>query len=110
MNEYRKPTIGTVAHSNKWDAPGTFRLINVQHGPFEVTISLDRIEYIKVVNTSKTSDKPLVSDVASFEIEGSKGDIYIVTLDGDKSKCTCPAGTHGRECKHVKKAREELHS
>jgi hypothetical protein len=109
MNEYRRPTVGVVAHSNSWDKPGTFRLIGTG-GIGEAVVSLDRLEYLKIIKDSTTSTTAAKSEVSSFEIKGSQGDIYIVTLDGDKAKCTCPAGSHGRVCKHIKMAREEHHS
>jgi len=113
MNEYRLPTIGIVAHSNPWDKPGTFRLIGVEtpnNHIGESVIDLDYVEYLKVLGSKELSgdaDTPSPK-IQSFEIQGSKGDIYVVTLDGDKSSCTCPAGTHGRACKHVKMAREQM--
>lgn len=116
MNQYRRPTVGIVAHSNPWDKPDTFRLVSVE-GPFshiyDCTISLDRVEYIKILGTSMDPNNPDAVNTPNakssktFEIKGSKGDIYIVTLDGEKSTCTCPAGSHGRVCKHIKAAQEE---
>jgi hypothetical protein len=112
MNQYRRPTVGIVAHSNPWDKPGTFRLIGVDNCLGESVINLENVEYLKVLGTSNEPNNPEAANIPdpkkaeTFEIKGSKDNVYIVTLDGDKSSCTCPAGTHGRQCKHVKAARE----
>lgn len=109
MNEYRRPTVGVVAHSNSWDKPGTFRLVGTG-GIGEAVISLSHVEYLKIIRDSNIEAEKPAGKVGSFQIEGSKGDIYIVTLDNDKASCTCPAGSHGRACKHIKAAREEASS
>jgi hypothetical protein len=112
MNQYRRPTVGVVSPSNSWDRPGTFRLTRVENPNHmgEATITRSYVQYIKVLdNHADTTEAPLVADSAHvFEIKGSKGDIYQVTLDGPKSSCTCQAGKSGRLCKHVKAAREML--
>lgn len=111
MNQYRKPTIGIVAHSNTWDKPGTFRLIGVDNHLGESVVSIDALEYLKVLGTSRDPENPEAANIPdpvraeSFEIQGSNDKVYIVTLDGEKSSCTCQAGAFGRLCKHVKTAR-----
>lgn len=107
MNQNLRPIVGTVAHSNSWDKPDTFRLINVEFGNSESVISMKWVQRITVVGEAG-SGLSVDLKVQSFEIKGSKGDIYTVTLDGEKSSCNCQAGTHGRACKHVKTAREML--
>lgn len=37
----------------------------------------------------------------TYEVTGSKGDLYRVYWQGENVRCTCPAGAHGRVCKHV---------
>lgn len=109
MNQYRRPTIGTVAHSNPWDEPGTFRLIGVDNCLGESVINKANVEYLKVLGSNQepeVAQSVEPSKLQSFEIKGSNDNVYVVTLDGDKASCTCPAGTHGRLCKHVKAARE----
>jgi len=113
MNEYRQPTIGIVAHSNPWDQPGTFRLIGIEtpnNHIGESVINLEYVEDLKVLGSKSLLEPTEMTSpkIQSFEIQGSKGDVYVVTIDGDKSSCTCPAGTHGRQCKHVKAAREQM--
>lgn len=116
MNGYRRPTVGIVAHSNPWDKPGTFRLVaveNPENKAYESTIALERVESLVILGTSKDPENPdaakepvPTSHAKTFEIKGSKGNVYIVTLDDGRSSCTCPAGSHGRMCKHIKAAQE----
>ena len=105
MNQNLRPIVGTVAHSNAWDKPDTFRLINVEFGLYESVITIGRVQTLRIIG-DVVSGESVNPKVQSFEIKGSKGDIYTVTLDGEKSSCNCQAGTHGRICKHVKTAQE----
>src|SRR5277367_4872956 len=49
-----------------------------------------------------------------IEVEGSKGNRYVLRRTGDVYSCTCPAWEHGQEpekirtCKHLKAYRGEL--
>lgn len=47
----------------------------------------------------------------TFKVEGSKGDIYMVTglfSERHQPECTCPAFMyHGGRCKHIKKLEAE---
>lgn len=116
MNFPKPPIVGIVAHSNPWDKPGTFRVVSREDAMgkthYESTIALDRVKSLVVLGTSKDPENPDAANIPNpenaktFEIKGSKDNIYIVTLDGDKYSCTCPAGSHGRLCKHVKAAQE----
>ena len=116
MNFPRPPVVGIVSIGNPWDKPGTFRITNREDvfgkTHFESTISIDRVKSIKVLGTSTDRENPDAANIPdlekaeTFEIKGSKDNIYIVTIDGEKSSCTCQAGSHGRLCKHVKAARE----
>lgn len=115
-NTYRKPIVGIVAHPNKWDKPGTFRLIGVENADNHLNESVIDTNYVvslEVLGTSTDHDNPDAANIPnpvrakSFEIKGSKDNVYTVTLDGDKHSCTCPAGSHGRMCKHVTAARQQ---
>lgn len=116
MNFPKPPIVGIVAHSNPWDKPGTFRVVAREDvfgkTHYESTITLERVKSLKVLGTSTEPENPDAANIPdpskakTFEIKGSKDNIYIVTLDGEKASCTCQAGSHGRLCKHVKAARE----
>lgn len=116
MNFPRPPIVGIVAHGNPWDKPNTFRLVSREDvfgkTHYESTIALERVKSLKVLGTSREPENPDAANIPNpenaktFEIKGSKDNVYIVTIDGVKSSCTCQAGSHGRLCKHVKAARE----
>lgn len=116
MNFPKPPIIGIVAHSNPWDKPGTFRVTNREDvfgkTHFESTITIERVRSLKILGTSKEPDNPEAVNIPApdkariFDIKGSKDNVYLVTIEGDKFSCTCQAGSHGRLCKHVKAARE----
>lgn len=116
MNFPKPPIIGIVSISNPWDKPGTFRLTNREDvfgkSHNESTISVDRVKSLKILGTSREPENPEAANIPNastaktFDIKGSKDNLYVVTLDGDKFNCTCSAGAFGRLCKHVKAARE----
>ena len=56
------------------------------------------------INGKKISANLKNSSSKSFKIDGSKGAKYTVNFDGNKWTCSCPAGVHGRNCKHVAEA------
>ena len=41
------------------------------------------------------------STVKVYEVAGSKGNSYTVTIDGDSKSCSCPAFSFRRHCKHI---------
>jgi uncharacterized Zn finger protein len=45
--------------------------------------------------------------IAYVESESKNGMFYKVTYDGEWN-CTCPAGIHRGECKHILAVREEV--
>lgn len=118
MNFPKPPIVGIVAHPNAWDKPETLRVVAREDvfgkTHYESTISIDRVKSLKVLGTSEEPDNPNAVNVPDpttatvMEIEGSKGDLYTVTLDGNKASCTCQAGSRGRICRHIKIAREKL--
>jgi len=113
MNKNRRPIVGIVAQSNAWDKPGTIRLVHVEgYGPryLESVTTIARIVKFTIVGDAKGANSPenlpSPSSLKTFEIKGSKDNVYVVKLDGSKFSCTCTAGIYGRLCKHVKAARE----
>lgn len=50
------------------------------------------------LDSAKKSDAPKV-----FQVDGSKGRVYTVTVDGNRATCTCPGFQFRKSCKHVTK-------
>lgn len=46
--------------------------------------------------------------VETRQIEGSKGAIYEIKIDGHRVSCSCPGNKYRGNCKHADKVREEL--
>ncbi len=48
-------------------------------------------------------DRPKIDTVErmTWEVEGSKGNVYKVTLTGDHWSCTCPGFRWRNSCKHI---------
>lgn len=69
----------------------------------EIELVYDEPSYLMETPTESTE----TSDT-SWEVEGSKGAIYKVTLRNNRWDCTCPARNFRRgDCKHIK-AKKEL--
>lgn len=108
---------GIVRDSASWDDLETFRLFTQdKFDPIKVVCMefITRIEYIpgeageappEMLEAAAQAEQP---KVGSYEVKGSKGDLYVVTRTGSKFECTCPAGAHGRNCKHVAGVKKSL--
>lgn len=56
-------------------------------------LSIDGQEYKK--------DQKIKSDVQTFSVAGSKGNVYTVTIGSKFKECTCTAFAFRRKCKHI---------
>jgi hypothetical protein len=78
-------------------------------------ITGDDIMKIRVIDMNLVNDIELLSgqmqnvntDVKVFEVNGSKGNKYIVTKDSKGWDCTCPGFTFRKSCKHVSELSNE---
>ncbi len=59
-------------------------------------------ELIVEVNGAKVEyTKPISEKKVTITVQGSKGNTYIVTKEGDRKSCTCPGFGFRRTCKHL---------
>ena len=87
------PMLYTDMSGQKWAVSG-------QHW-IEVpdTLTLDRVgEYMVVDQRFTPAQSP---DVRTYEVQGSTGNTYTVTQDGDMWTCTCPGFGWRRKCRHI---------
>lgn len=56
-------------------------------------ISIDGQEYKK--------EEKIKSDIQTFSVAGSKGNVYTVSIGSKFKECTCTAFTYRRTCKHI---------
>lgn len=94
---------GRVVQPFKWVGPDDFCLTT---GDSYFPVRVINIKYVKDLtyvdgSIATTTEAKAVPKIESWSVEGSKGDIYIVTRDGDKWSCDCVAGKFNRSCKHV---------
>ena len=101
---------GFVLKPLNWIDPDDFCLsTNTPEVPIRILDSklIRAIRYIDgtEVAPAKVEEKP---KVRVWTIDGSKGNVYTVTLNGGKFTCNCQAGQFGRYCKHVDQAKKDL--
>lgn len=104
-----KRHIGTVVQSFKWVGDHDF-CITTSDSAFPVrVVDIRYVKEMKYINGAAVSSvvATAVPKIQSWTVEGSKGDIYIVTNDDGKWACDCVAGRFGRHCKHVEKIKKE---
>jgi len=87
------PMLYTDMSGQKWAVSG-------QHW-LEVpdTLTLDRVDEYMVVDQRFTPAQS--PDVRTYEVQGSTGNTYTVTQDGDTWTCTCPGFGWRRKCRHI---------
>lgn len=101
---------GTVLKSFNWINPDDFCLsTNDPESPVRILDSklIRTIRYVDGTApvAATVEEKP---QVRVWTIEGSKGNVYTVTLNHGKFGCNCVAGQFGRHCKHVDQAKKDF--
>ena len=105
-NRYR----GTVVQSFKWVGDHDFCLTTGDSAFPVRVVDIRCVKDMKYADGSAAIEKAnsvAVPKIQSYSVEGSKGDIYIVTNDDGKWACDCVAGRFGRHCKHVDKIKKQ---
>ena len=99
-NEPRTKTFeGVVVERDKHDDPNSFCMTTGDAG-FPVRSVM--LKHVVSMNGASVDYKAQTS-VRTVQVEGSKGNIYTVVINGDKAKCTCPQNTYRHQiCKHIK--------
>lgn len=101
---------GTVMKSLNWMSPEMFCLsTGIKESPIRI-LDQDRILDLRFVDGTE-AEQVVVAEKPKFQIwqvDGSKGNVYNVTLADNKWTCDCQAGSFGRNCKHVKQVQERL--
>jgi hypothetical protein len=98
-NTYR----GIVVKALKWVTPDDF-CMTTDRPEFPVrVVDIKNVASLRFLDGSEAKQIEVrsVPKIQSWTVEGSKGDVYIVTKDNDKWACDCVAGRFGRNCKHV---------
>lgn len=96
-----KPTsiefTGKVLQPYKWLSDRQFCMSGDSNWPIRV-ISVDSLEDIELLSGSM---KEVDTDLKVYEVEGSKGNKYIVTKSNKGWTCTCTGFQFRNQCKHI---------
>lgn len=101
---------GRILKSLNWMGPDMFCLSrDDEQSPIRI-LDVDRVLDLRCIDGSPVAqvEAKAKPNFQMWQVDGSKGAVYNVTLASGKWSCDCPAGSFGRACKHVKKIQEEL--
>ena len=101
---------GQILKSLKWMSPDMFCLsTDNKESPIRI-LDQDRILDLRLVDGGEVEHVELKEKpkFQMWQVDGSKDNVYTVTLDNGKWSCDCVAGRFNRPCKHVKKIQESL--
>jgi len=62
----------------------------------------------KPVEEEPPPKEPDSAQADSWKVLGSQGQTWVVTREEGSWSCTCPAGQHGKPCKHIQKIRDRV--
>ena len=98
---------GIVVVSDKLDNPNTFRLATGKTEFPEAVISLSHV--ISIVDGDGIEADSAAAEpetIETWQVDGSKGNVYTVTRNGEKWSCTCVGFQFRKICKHIKECSE----
>lgn len=98
-NEY----VGEVLPSNRWDPPGTFKLLTRRPEFPESVIALSNVVEMAAPNGALLA-KTAVQQAKTVNIDNGKGSVYTVIFDGSRWRCNCPGFEFRKNCRHLKLA------
>jgi hypothetical protein len=96
---------GAIAPKFKWLDMDEFCLTTGDPGFPIRSIKQGRVVSITVNGQTvenTPADKATPPKTGVWQVQGSKGDFYTVSRNGDRWTCSCVAGGFGRMCKHAK--------
>lgn len=102
---------GQILQSLKWMTDDMFCLSSGDpQSPIRI-LDKDRVLDLRPVDGSAAMQVAVEAkpNIQIWQIEGSKGTVYNVTLNDGKWSCDCPASSfrRGTICKHIKQAQAE---
>ena len=100
-NPYREQVYeGEVVNPDKWMDTDSFKVFTGNPDlPYSV-ISASNVSDVKYITGG--AGRAVKSDVKTFSVKGSKGEVYTVTQTGTRWSCSCVGFQFRRQCKHIK--------
>lgn len=100
QNEYNIYT-GTIMRERWFDNDEIGITTGNPEFPFR---RINRERIVEVNGAVVEYTKPVDTKTVSITVQGSKGNTYVVTKEGNKKSCTCPGFSFRRTCKHLELA------
>jgi hypothetical protein len=106
-----------VVRSEEWDKADTFRLFTGDQRHAIAVIAMDRVLSIKTADGKAVKYAPRQVEkeetkIDTWEVTGSKGDIYTVTRTISERQtfwtCGCKGFHFNRNCQHIKGIQAKL--
>jgi hypothetical protein len=100
-NPYRDQVYeGEVVNPDKWMDTDSFKVFTGNPElPYSI-ISASNVHDVKYITGG--SGRAVKSDIKTFTVKGSKGEVYTVTQTGTRWNCSCVGFQFRRQCKHIK--------
>jgi len=90
---------GDVVATPKW-VPYDAIALTTTESKFRVRI-IDKSNIISIDGQEYKKENKIKSDIQTFSVAGSKGNVYTVSIGSKFKECTCTAFTYRRTCKHI---------
>ena len=100
---YTRVYEGELVAVPNWVEYDAIAMTTGESGKFRLRI-IDKSSIVSV--EGETIEIPVSSNkVKEILVKGSKGDTYVVTIEGKRYNCTCSGFQFRRSCRHVMEAR-----
>ena len=90
---------GEVVATPKWVNYDAIALTTTEP-KFRVRI-IDKSNIISIDGQEHKKEDKIKSDIQTFSVAGSKGNVYTVSIGSKFKECTCTAFVYRRSCKHI---------
>jgi hypothetical protein len=95
------PVKNGVYHVNEHDQLVAYHAPGAELKEFSTPMKRFSRARRKFVVLDTYEDENVDTSVERIEFTGSKGNTYVVTVDGDDIACTCPGYRFQGKCKHI---------
>ena len=97
-----KTYTGVVGQPDRRVPSGSFLLITPEDNFMPTRIIALRSVHALKYSDGTSPEKSLTPKVRTWQVAGSKGNVYTVTERDGRRHCDCPGFMYRKDCKHVK--------